>query len=80
MPTKQEIEQQLADAIVVAQRLNTTNKELTLENKSLTLENENLKKDFFNAVEKVRYLDGQVKMLEAQRQSANKYSDTSKNY
>ena len=37
MSTKQELEQQLNEAIAVAQRLNATNKELVAENESLMI-------------------------------------------
>jgi regulator of replication initiation timing len=80
MSTKQELEQQLADAIVVAQRLNEENKSLKVENDQLKSSNEQLQNDFASAVDRVRYLDGQVRMLESQRQASTKYSDGSKNY
>ena len=80
MASKQELEQQLAEAIGVAQRLNEENKSLKSENTQLQSENESLKSDFTSAVERVRYLDGQVMMLETQRQAANQYSDKDKNY
>ncbi len=80
MSTKQELEQQLADAIAVAQRLNEENKTLKSINDLLTAENTSLKNDFANAVNRVRYLDGQVKMLESQRQASAKFSDSDKNY
>lgn len=80
MSTKQELEQQLNEAIAVAQRLNATNKELVAENESLKASNEQLKNDFAGAVERVRYLDGQVKMLESQKKASTKYSDSSKKY
>lgn len=80
MSTKQELEQQLNEAIAVAQRLNGENKKLTAENELLKTENESLRNDFTSAVERVRYLDGQVKMLESQKQASAKYSDNDKNY
>ena len=80
MSTKQELEQQLADAIAVAQRLNEENKTLKSTNDLLTAENTSLKNDFASAVNRVRYLDGQVKMLESQRQASTQYSDKDKNY
>ena len=80
MSTKQELEKQLADAIAVAQRLNEEVKTLRATNDSLTTENESLRNDFTSAVERVRYLSGQVKMLESQRQASTKYSDKDKNY
>jgi len=80
MSTKQELEQQLADAIAVAQRLNEETKTLRTENDQLKAENESLKNDFIGAVERVRYLDGQIKMLESQKKATTKYSDSNKNY
>lgn len=80
MSTKQDLEQQLADAIAVAQRLNEEVKTLRITNDSLTAENTSLKNDFSNAVDRVRYLDGQVKMLQSQKQASTQYSDTDKNY
>ena len=80
MATKQELEQQLADAIAVAQKLGSENKQLKQVNNELTAENESLKNDFISAVDRVRHLDGQVKMLELQRQAATKYSDKDRNY
>lgn len=80
MSTKQELEQQLNEAITVAQRLNEEIKVLRAEKESLKAENEQLQNDFASAVERVRYLDGQVRMLESQRQASTKYSDKDKNY
>ena len=80
MSTKQELEQQLNEAIAVAQRLNEEIKVLRAEKESLRAENEQLQNDFASAIERVRYLDGQVKMLESQRQASTKYSDSSKKY
>ena len=80
MATKQEMEQQLADAIAVAQRLGDENKQLQTNITELTIENIQLKNDFFSAVERVRYLDGQVKMLESQNQAKAQYSDNDRNY
>jgi FtsZ-binding cell division protein ZapB len=80
MSTKQELEQQLNEAIAVAQRLNEEIKVLRAEKESLRAENEQLQNDFASAVERVRYLDGQVKMLESQKKASTKYSDSSKKY
>jgi len=80
MSTKQELEQQLNEAIAVAQRLNEEIKVLRAEKGALKAENESLKNDFAGAVDRVRYLDGQVKMLESQNKASTKYSDSSKNY
>lgn len=80
MSNKQELDQQLNEAIAVAQRLNEELKTLKAANAELTAENESLKNDFTGAVERVRYLDGQVKILELQKQASTKYSDKDKNY
>ena len=80
MAKKQETEQQLTDAIAVAQRLNEEIKQLKADNERLAAENNQLREDFNSAVERVRYLDGQVKILESQRQSQTQYSDSDKNY
>jgi hypothetical protein len=80
MSTKQEVEQQLQEAIAVAQRLNEDNKSLKILNESLIEANSQLTSDFNSAVERVRYLDGQVKMLESQNKARNQFSDSNKNY
>jgi len=80
MTNKQELNQQLNDAITVAQRLNEELKTLKAKNNLLEAENKLLKDDFTSAIERVRYLDGQVKMLELQKQASTKYSDKDKNY
>ena len=80
MATKNETEQQLAEAIAVAQRVNEDNKSLRTINETLTKQVNQLNTDFNSAVERVRYLDGQVKMLESQNKARNQFSDTNKNY
>ena len=80
MSTKQELEQQANDAIAVAQRLNEEIKQLRIDNERLIVENNQLKKDFDSAVERVIYLDGQVRMLESQNQARTQYSDNDRNY
>lgn len=80
MSNKQELEQQLAEAITVAQRLNEENKSLRTENDQLKADKTQLQSDFASAVERVRYLDGQVKMLDSQKKATTKYSDSNKNY
>jgi hypothetical protein len=37
-------------------------------------------KELGQSIDRVRYLAGEVKMLELQKQSKNKYSDNSRNY
>ena len=80
MATKNETEQQLAEAIAVAQRLNEEIKLLRMTHESLIKEKNQLASDFNSAVERVRYLDGQVKMLESQNKARNQYSDNNRNY
>ena len=80
MATKQELEQQLADAIAVAQRLGAENKQLKQANEDLQSTNNKLAEEMNGAIERVRYLAGKVEMLELQKQSKNKYSDNSRNY
>ena len=76
----EEIKQQIADAINVAQRLGTENKELKSENETLRLNNNQLTLDFNSAIERVRYLAGQVEMYESQNQANKQFSDNDKNY
>jgi seryl-tRNA synthetase len=80
MATKQELEQQLAEAIAVAQRLGAENKQLRQANEDLQSFNNAISKELGQAIERVKYLAGEVKMLELQKQSKNKYSDNSRNY
>ena len=80
MSTKQELEQQLNEAIGVAQRLNGEIKTLRTENDRLREENKQLRSDFDAAADRVRTLANQVKMLESERQAKTKYSDSSRNY
>ena len=77
---KDELEQQVADAIAVAQRLGIENKRLVEENKALTEANAKNTVEFNAAVERVRYLAGQVKMYEAQSQASTKFNDNERNY
>ena len=77
---KDELEQQVADAIAVAQRLGIENKRLVEENKALTESNAKNTVEFNAAVERVRYLAGQVKMYEAQSQASTKFNDNERNY
>ena len=80
MAKKQEIDQQLTDAIAVAQRLGANNRQLQVEVDRLTAENTQLRTDFDSAVERVRYLDGQLKMREAQQQASERFNDNDRNY
>ena len=77
---KEELEQQLAEAIAVSQRLGTENKQLRLENEVLKAASVKATEEFNSAVERVRYLAGQVKMYEAQNQAAKQFNDNERNY
>ena len=77
---KEEIEQQLADAIAVAQRLGAENKQLKQAYDDLSAANKQLTEDFNGAVERVRYLAEQVRMRESQQMAAEKFNDNDRNY
>jgi regulator of replication initiation timing len=77
---KEELEQQLADAIAVAQRLGTENKQLKQINDNLTLANAKLSEDFNSAVERTRYLADQLRMKEAQQTATNRFNDNDRKY
>ncbi len=77
---KEELEQQLADAIAVSQRLGAENKQLKQANDELTFTNTKLKEDFDSAVERVRYLAEQLRMREAQQQATERFNDNDRNY
>ena len=77
---KDELGQQVAEAIAVAQRLGIENKRLVEENKALTEANTKNTVEFNAAVERVRYLAGQVKMYEAQNQASKQFNDNERNY
>lgn len=77
---KEDLEKQNADLLAAIQRVNDDNRALTEQNKNLSQENNSLKSELNAAIDRVRYLAGQVKMLELQKQAANKYSDNNRNY
>jgi FtsZ-binding cell division protein ZapB len=77
---KDELDQQLKDAISVAQKLGAENKQLKQANDELTSTNNKLREEFDSAVERVRYLADQLKMKEAQQQAAEKFNDNDRNY
>ncbi len=77
---KQELDQQLAEAIAVSQRLGAENKQLRQANDDLTATNTRLTEELNSAIERVRYLAGQVNMLELQKQAKTQYSDSDRNY
>jgi 3-methyladenine DNA glycosylase AlkD len=78
--TKQETEQQLTDAIAVAQRLGAENKQLRQINEELASTNKQLTEDFNSAVERVRYLAEQIRMKEAQQTATNRFNDNDRKY
>ena len=77
---KEELEQQLADAIAVAQRLGTENKQLKQINDDLTSANAKLSEDFNSAVERTRYLADQLRMKEAQQTATDRFNDNDRKY
>ena len=77
---KEDLEKQNADLLAAIQRVNDDNRDLTEQNKNLVKENNQLKTELNSAIERVRYLAGQIKMMDAQKQAANKYSDSNRNY
>ncbi len=77
---KQELDQQLAEAIAVSQRLGTENKQLKQENDELKSSNTKLKEEFDSAIERVRYLAEQLRMKDAQQQASDKFNDNDRNY
>jgi regulator of replication initiation timing len=77
---KEELEQQLADAIAVAQRLGAENKQLRQTNDELKLANSQLTEEFNSAVERVRYLAEQIRMKESQQTASDRFNDNNRNY
>ena len=77
---KSELEQQLSEAINIAQKLGNENKQLLIENTQLKNTITQLRNDFNSAAERVRYLVDEVKMLETQKSISSKYSTSGKNY
>ena len=77
---KEELEQQIADTIAVAQRLGAENKQLKQINNDLTATNTKLTEDFNSAVERVRYLAEQLKMRESQQTASERFNDNDRNY
>ena len=66
---KEEVEQQLNEAIAVSQRLGAENKVLRVENDTLRAENIKLREEFDSAIERVRYLAEQLKIKEARQEA-----------
>ena len=77
---KEEIEQQLNDAIAVAQRLGIENRELKVENDLLIADNNKLKEEYNQAIERVRYLAEQLRMKDAQQKASDRFNDNDRNY
>ena len=77
---KEELEQQIADTIAVAQRLGAENKQLKQINDDLAAANTKLSEDFNSAVERVRYLAEQLKMRESQQTASERFNDNDRNY
>ena len=77
---KEELEQQNADLLAVIQRVNDDNKALFIQHKNLSIENVQLKAELNAAIDRVRYLANQIKMMDAQKQASTKYSDNNRNY
>ena len=78
--TKQETEQQLAEAIAVSQRLGAENKQLKQINENLQSANTKLMEDLNSAIERVRYLAEQLKMKESQQQATERFNDNDRKY
>ena len=77
---KEEVEQQLAEAIAVAQRLGAENTQLKQANSDLTTANTQLTEEFNGAIERVRHLAEQLRMKESQQQATEKFNDNDRNY
>lgn len=77
---KEDLEKQNADLLAAIQRVNDDNRSLIEQNKSLVTENNQLKSELNAAIDRVKYLAGQIKMMDAQKQASTKYSDNNKNY
>jgi hypothetical protein len=71
--TKEQLEQENNDLKSALTRANTANSEL----------NETVKKvaqDLEAAIGRVRYLDGQIKMKDAQKKASTQYNDNERSY
>jgi len=71
--TKQELEQENANLNAALVRSNTANRELVDQLNKLDTE---LK----DAIARIKQLDEQIRMMDAQRLASTKYNDASKNY
>ena len=77
---KEEVEKQLTEAISISQKLGNENKQLKQINEELLSTNSKLTEELNGAIERVRYLSGQIRMLELQNQAKTQYSDSDRNY
>ena len=71
--TKEQLEHQNAELMESITRINNANKEMS----EFIV---NLKSEFDKAIERVRYLDGQLKMREAQQLANTRFNDNERNY
>jgi len=78
--TKQETEQQLAEAIAVAQRLGEENKQLKQANKEQSTTIAQLKIDLNDAINKVRELSEQLNIIYARQQATDRFNDNDRKY
>ena len=71
--TNQELEQQVTDLQAALVRSNTANR-------SLVDQLNNMDEQLSEAIARVKQLDEQIRMMDAQRLASTKYNDASKNY
>jgi hypothetical protein len=70
---KEELEQENAGLLEALTRANDANRELV----AVYQKNKDELKD---AIERIKYLDGQLRMKDLQKQSRERYNDDSRNY
>jgi vacuolar-type H+-ATPase subunit D/Vma8 len=71
--TKQDLEQQNGELMERLSKANDLQKQQSTQIDQLT-------RELYEAMARVRFLDGQVRMLELQNQSRDQFSDSDKNY
>jgi vacuolar-type H+-ATPase subunit I/STV1 len=71
--TKEQLEQENGQLMEALSRANTIQKEHTATIQKLN-------KELDGAIERVRYLDGQLKMKDAQKTAATRFNDNERNY
>jgi hypothetical protein len=71
--TKEQLEQENGQLMEALSRANTIQKEHTATIQKLN-------KELDGAIERVRYLDGQLKMKDAQQLASKKFNDNERNY